>query len=83
VTTELDHGPIIGQAVVPVLADDSAGALAERVLAQEHVLYPRAIRWMVEETLSCVDGVVRHLDGEPQAIGADRPGRVRRTRPPR
>lgn len=69
VTTELDHGPIIGQAVVPVLADDTEGTLATRVLAQEHVLYPRAVRWMVEEVLACADGVVRHLDGEPQAIG--------------
>jgi phosphoribosylglycinamide formyltransferase-1 len=69
VTTELDHGPIIGQAVVPVLADDTEGTLATRVLAQEHVLYPRAVRWMVEEVLACADGVVRHLDGEGQAIG--------------
>ncbi len=69
VTTELDHGPIIGQAVVPVLADDTEGSLATRILAQEHVLYPRAIRWLVEETLECVGGVVRHLDGEAQAIG--------------
>jgi phosphoribosylglycinamide formyltransferase-1 len=66
VTTELDHGPIIGQAVVPVLADDSEGSLAARVLAEEHVLYPLAIRWLVEELLVCSDGVVRHLDGAPQ-----------------
>ena len=66
VTTELDHGPIIGQAVVPVLADDSEGSLAARVLAEEHLLYPLAIRWLVEELLVCSDGVVRHLDGAPQ-----------------
>jgi phosphoribosylglycinamide formyltransferase-1 len=41
VTADLDHGPIIGQATVPVLADDSEQSLAARVLAQEHVLYPR------------------------------------------
>ena len=47
VTAELDHGPILDQAVVPVLADDTADALAARVLAQEHRLYPRAIeRWL-------------------------------------
>ncbi len=69
VTTELDHGPIIGQAVVPVLADDGEGTLATRILAQEHVLYPRAVKWMVEEALACTDGVVRHLDREAQAIG--------------
>ncbi len=43
VTTELDHGPILGQAVVPVLPDDTAETLAARVLSQEHRLYPRAI----------------------------------------
>ena len=69
VTTELDHGPIIGQAVVPVLADDTEGSLATRILAQEHLLYPRAIRWMVDGMLECRDGVVRHLDREAQAIG--------------
>jgi phosphoribosylglycinamide formyltransferase-1 len=43
VTTELDHGPILAQAVVPVLPDDSANTLAARVLTQEHVMYPQAI----------------------------------------
>lgn len=43
VTAELDHGEILAQAVVPVLADDTAETLAERVLAQEHVMYPRAL----------------------------------------
>ena len=43
VTTELDHGPILGQAVVPVLPNDTPETLAERVLSQEHRLYPRAI----------------------------------------
>ena len=70
VTTELDHGPTTGQAVVPVLAGDTEGALATRVLAVEHVLYPRAVRWLLEESLACNDGVVRHLDGDAQAIGS-------------
>ena len=43
VTSELDHGPILEQAVVPVLHDDSEQALAARVLTQEHLIYPRAI----------------------------------------
>jgi len=43
VTAELDHGPILEQAVVPVLPDDTAEALAARVLTQEHLIYPRAI----------------------------------------
>lgn len=43
VTSELDHGPILDQAVVPVLPDDTAETLAARVLTQEHLIYPRAI----------------------------------------
>lgn len=43
VTAELDHGPILDQAVVPVLPGDTAEALAARVLTQEHLIYPRAI----------------------------------------
>ncbi|MFW2353950.1 phosphoribosylglycinamide formyltransferase [Hydrogenophaga sp.] len=43
VTSELDHGEILDQAVVPVLPGDTAETLAARVLTQEHVIYPRAI----------------------------------------
>lgn len=43
VTTELDHGQILAQAAVPVLPDDTADTLAQRVLTQEHLIYPRAI----------------------------------------
>lgn len=43
VTAELDHGHILAQAVVPILPDDSADALAARILTQEHLIYPRAI----------------------------------------
>jgi len=68
VTADLDHGPIIGQAVVPVRADDSAAALAARVLAQEHRLYPRAIAWLLEGRLEQCDGVVRHRDGASQLL---------------
>lgn len=48
VTAELDQGPILDQAVVPVLPDDSADSLAARVLSQEHQLYPRAVRALVQ-----------------------------------
>ncbi|TBO30098.1 phosphoribosylglycinamide formyltransferase [Aquabacterium lacunae] len=48
VTPELDHGPIIAQAVVPVLPGDSDSSLAARVLVQEHRMYPQAVRWFVE-----------------------------------
>ncbi|MEX0311220.1 MAG: phosphoribosylglycinamide formyltransferase [Tateyamaria sp.] len=44
VTPELDDGPILGQARVPVLADDTADTLAARVLVQEHLLYPAVLR---------------------------------------
>ena len=50
VTAELDHGPILAQAVVPVLPGDTADALAARVLAQEHVIYPRAIADLIQNT---------------------------------
>ncbi|CAN7284380.1 phosphoribosylglycinamide formyltransferase [Variovorax sp. LjRoot130] len=49
VTVELDHGPILAQAVVPVLPDDTPETLSARVLAQEHRVYPQAIAdWLYE-----------------------------------
>ncbi len=48
VTAELDHGQILAQAVVPVLPGDTADALAARVLTQEHLIYPRAVRAFFE-----------------------------------
>jgi phosphoribosylglycinamide formyltransferase-1 len=48
VTADLDHGPILDQAVVPVLPSDTADTLAARVLSQEHRLYPQAVaQWLV------------------------------------
>ena len=49
VTAELDVGPILDQAVVPVLPGDTADTLAARVLTQEHVIYPRAVRALVQK----------------------------------
>jgi phosphoribosylglycinamide formyltransferase-1 len=49
VTSELDHGLILAQAVVPVLAGDTADALAARVLTQEHLIYPRAIAVLLQK----------------------------------
>ncbi|CAJ9923549.1 phosphoribosylglycinamide formyltransferase [Burkholderia pseudomallei] len=51
VIPELDSGAIVAQAAVPVVAGDDADALAARVLAAEHTLYPRAVRWFVEGKL--------------------------------
>ena len=66
VTATLDHGPIVAQAAVPVLADDTPESLAARVLVQEHVIYPLAVGWFVNDQLQLADGVVRHRDGLPQ-----------------
>ena len=68
VTPTLDVGPIIAQAVVPVWPDDTPQLLAERVLAREHILYPRALRWLVHGELSEANGVVRHTRGESQLL---------------
>lgn len=59
VTPALDHGPVVIQAAVPVLDDDSEESLAARVLAQEHVIYPQAVRWFAEDRLHLVGGRVR------------------------
>ncbi len=66
VTPAVDHGPIILQAMVPVLPDDSADTLSARVLAAEHVVYPQAVRWCVEGQLLVEHGVVRHRGGAAQ-----------------
>jgi phosphoribosylglycinamide formyltransferase-1 len=51
VTSKLDHGPIIAQAAVAVTAHDTEQTLAARVLEQEHVILPQAVRWFVEGRL--------------------------------
>jgi phosphoribosylglycinamide formyltransferase-1 len=66
VTPTLDHGPIVIQAAVPVLTHDTEASLAQRVLAREHVIYPRAVRWFVEGSLRLQGGRVAHVDGAPQ-----------------
>ncbi len=52
VTPELDHGPVIIQAAVPVLEGDDEERLAARVLAEEHRIYPQALRWFCEDRVS-------------------------------
>ena len=64
VTEEVDGGPVITQARVPVLAGDTAERLAARVLIQEHRIFPQAIRWFAEGRLGMRDNVVL-LDGRP------------------
>jgi phosphoribosylglycinamide formyltransferase 1 len=72
VTAELDHGPIVVQAAVPVLADDDAASLAARVLEQEHVIYPRAVRWFLDGRLQLGDGVVHVKGNDAQLVLAGR-----------
>ena len=59
VTAELDHGPTLAQAIVPVLQGDTEATLAARVLIQEHLLYPRAIRSLLAGQSSALPGPVR------------------------
>ncbi|WP_404426140.1 phosphoribosylglycinamide formyltransferase [Thalassospira australica] len=63
VVPEVDSGPIIAQAVVPVLPGDDAGKLAQRILKQEHRIYPQVIRWIAEGRVSTNDaGIVTVAD---------------------
>ena len=66
VTADLDHGPIVIQAAVPIVPDDDAAALAARVLVQEHIIYPRAVGWFVRDQLRLAQGRVFHTGGAPQ-----------------
>ncbi|WP_300332104.1 phosphoribosylglycinamide formyltransferase [Accumulibacter sp.] len=58
VTADLDHGPIVVQAAVPVLDSDDEETLAARVIAQEHRIYPLAVRWFAEGRLQLRQGRV-------------------------
>lgn len=62
VTAELDHGPVVAQARVPVLPGDTEDTLSARVLVEEHKLYPYAVRLFVEDRLSIENGEVRIHD---------------------
>lgn len=63
VSTELDGGPIIIQATVAILPNDTAETLAQRILQQEHRIYPQAVRWFCEGRLHC-DEYHAMLDGK-------------------
>lgn len=74
VTPELDHGPIVMQGAIPVTAGDDAQALARRLLAVEHVIYPRAVRWFVESRLALSGLRVVVTPPEPQWYFSDMQG---------
>ncbi len=76
VTPGLDSGPIIIQAAVPVMADDTEERLATRVLEQEHRIYPQAVRWLCEERVKLgADGKVSiaRADTAPGALMSPSP----------
>ncbi len=66
VNAELDHGPIVMQAAVPVLPADDEHSLAARVLVEEHRIYPAAVRWLLEGRLRTAAGVVTVAGGAEQ-----------------
>jgi phosphoribosylglycinamide formyltransferase-1 len=69
VTSQLDRGPIIIQAAVPVRLGDTEETLAARVLRQEHRIYPLALRWFFEGRLVIADGIVHvNAAGASQAL---------------
>ncbi|MGH8744872.1 MAG: phosphoribosylglycinamide formyltransferase [Burkholderiales bacterium] len=72
VSERLDHGPIIVQAAVPVRSGDTPDLLAARVLRQEHVVYPRAVRWILDGKLVVRDGSVSVKGNDAQLVYSDR-----------
>jgi phosphoribosylglycinamide formyltransferase 1 len=68
VTPEVDHGPIVIQAEVPVRGDDTPATLAARVLQQEHVIFPRAVRWFLDGKLVIEGGRVRVKGNDAQVL---------------
>lgn len=70
VTAELDHGPVVIQAQVPVHPGDTAQTLAARVLRQEHVIYPRAVRWFLDGELVIEEGKVRVKGNHAQVVAS-------------
>lgn len=64
VTAELDGGPVVLQASVPVLPGDDAASLAARVQTQEHLIYPQVIHWIAEQRLQWLQGLLV-MDGQP------------------
>jgi phosphoribosylglycinamide formyltransferase-1 len=70
VTPQLDQGPIVIQAALRVRADDTAAALAARVLRQEHLIYPRAAGWFLDDRLVIGAGVVSVKGKDAQLVVA-------------
>jgi phosphoribosylglycinamide formyltransferase-1 len=71
VTPELDAGPIVIQAAVPVLANDTVDSLSKRVLRQEHIVYPRAVKWFLDGRLVIDNGRVSVKGEDAQYLFSD------------
>lgn len=72
VTAELDAGPIVIQAAVPVVPNDTVDSLSMRVLRQEHIVYPRAIKWFLDGRLVIDNGRVSVKGDDAQYLFSDR-----------
>jgi phosphoribosylglycinamide formyltransferase-1 len=71
VTADLDHGPIVIQAAIPVRREDTAASLAQRVLKLEHVVYPRAAQWFLDGKLVIKRGTVSVKGKDAQLVFDD------------
>lgn len=74
VTPDLDHGPIIIQAAVPVLCDDTEQTLSDRVLLEEHRIYPQTVRWLCEGEVALKDGRVTFCHQKQASFALISPG---------
>lgn len=74
VTPQLDHGPIIIQAAVAVLPEDTEISLADRVLQQEHRIFPQAVRWFMNDQVKVADGAVQITHVSTKQITLYSPG---------
>jgi len=73
VRPEMDDGPIIAQAAVPILSDDTADTLADRILKQEHRIYPMALRLFAENKVKIHGGVATIEDAEQSELAITNP----------
>ncbi len=74
VTVQLDHGPVVIQAAIPVLPSDTEETLAARVLQQEHRIYPQAVRWFMEDRIRLNENRVEVIDSCVSEIALYSPG---------
>ena len=74
VTSQLDHGPIVIQAAIPILPDDTEKTLASRVLKQEHRIYPQAVRWFMLDQLKILNHCVEVRKASVNDIVLHSPG---------